>query len=870
MARVQPAAAVLLVLCIGTAYADIYLQSRTIPTPSSPPSPDRVVFDALDADAADPAVYIIQFNGSFYGDRGAVIESFLSTSLTTYIPDNAFLLYLTGEQVARARSLPDVHYVARLLPGDKFNSYSIGSRAGNGRSPDQCLMVMHACPSNNVLIDRIRRDHGDARADIQTQPLTESRLDVCWDSRTTPPGRMVAYLAGLPCTIFIAGHARRQILNYYADDLVRWGTSGRPLPGQTPSKGLSALDGSGQVIGLGDTGIDPNHCFFYDHQVPVPYRRHVSSGVPAGSFDTRHRKIVQYVSYADNRDDNDGHGTHVSGTLAGRPWDMDTGAPPRDIDRFVGIARNAKLAFFDIFDRDLSDELLIPKVLDKSYFGWAYAAGARIHSNSWGSPSPTYSIDAYDVDMYAWQNKDFLAVFSAGNNGTRGPYTITSPGNAKNVLCVGASVTAPSMFDDVFCGETAYNRNEAICDAARSPDEHYTDNDMAYFSSIGPASDGRIKPDIVAPGQYIYSARSAPGAGSSCSQDVIDLLEPNAGTSMAAPVVSGSLGKRTLIRQYFTSGYYPTGTQQFASQHAFVPSGALMKAMAIAGGVQLTGYRRTSPSGQPSAYARLTDPVPNNVQGFGRLQLSRVLKFANQTTFDLLIAGSAPGQSPAQADPILSATGESHEYKLCVLGSSLRYPPTITLVWIDYPSSPAAAIALVNDLDLVVHYDIAEGNQTQGRSPPSGAIHPNNLDGPDRVNTVERVVLSGANRHDVVVVKVAARNIVHGPQPYALVMTGQIRSVRRDLPCDFTSATGHEFADDESMLPLRSAAFRQRSPAPAAPASLSATFLDDLWAYRHAIFAVLTTVILMGAYTCAKRLCCPVLIRAVSNPGVAP
>lgn len=54
------------------------------------------------------------------------------------------------------------------------------------------------------------------------------------------------------------------------------------------------------------------------------------------------------------------------------------------------------------------------------------------------------------------------------------------------------------------------------------------------------------------------------------------------------------------------------------------------------------------------------------------------------------------------------------------------------------------------------------------------------------------------------------------------------------------------------MLPLRSAAFRQRSPAPAAPASLSATFLDDLWAYRHAIFAVLTTVILMGAYTCAK------------------
>lgn len=36
---------------------------------------------------------------------------------------------------------------------------------------------------------------------------------------------------------------------------------------------------------------------------------------------------------------------------------------------------------------------------------------------------------------------------------------------------------------------------------------------VAYFSSLGPASDGRIKPDIVAPGSRLYSAQS----GSDCS-----------------------------------------------------------------------------------------------------------------------------------------------------------------------------------------------------------------------------------------------------------------------------------------------------------------------------------------------------------------
>jgi subtilisin family serine protease len=61
------------------------------------------------------------------------------------------------------------------------------------------------------------------------------------------------------------------------------------------------LTGQNQVIGIADTGIDTNHCFFYDSEVPVEYNVTM----------TDHRKLVLYYAYADETDSEDGHGTHV-------------------------------------------------------------------------------------------------------------------------------------------------------------------------------------------------------------------------------------------------------------------------------------------------------------------------------------------------------------------------------------------------------------------------------------------------------------------------------------------------------------------------------------------------------------------------------
>jgi hypothetical protein len=94
-------------------------------------------------------------------------------------------------------------------------------------------------------------------------------------------------------------------------------------------------------------------------------------------------------------------------------------------------------------------------------------------------------------------------------------------------------------------------------------------------------------------------------------------------------------------------------------------------------------------------------------------------------------------------------------------------PLEATLVWSDYPASPAAAVALVNDLDLELE------------RPDGTIVYPNRLSGPDRTNNVERIAI-GAPRAGTYRLRVEGHAVPQGPQPYALVVTFGAR--RRYLP----------------------------------------------------------------------------------------
>ncbi len=193
---------------------------------------------------------------------------------------------------------------------------------------------------------------------------------------------------------------------------------------------------------------------------------------------------------------------------------------------------------------------------------------------------------------------------------------------------------------------------------------------LASFSSQGPVNpDGRVKPDILAPGIV-----SSAAAGTACSTTYFS------GTSMATPVVAGNVA---LVQQYFMDGFYPTGTP--VAENAFMPSSSLVKAVLMGGAKQITGYE--ADTGLP------IDPAPSFRQGYGRVFLGGSLRLENNpynpTGVQVL-------------DSVDIVNDQKHTY--CV--TSTGGPLSVTVAWTDYPANPNQRKSLVNDIDLVVR---AEG-----------------------------------------------------------------------------------------------------------------------------------------------------------------
>ncbi len=138
-------------------------------------------------------------------------------------------------------------------------------------------------------------------------------------------------------------------------------------------------------------------------------------------------------------------------------------------------------------------------------------------------------------------NQQLTVVFAAGNDGS-GANTVSSPGTAKNVITVGA-------------GENVRQTGTDGCGIANSGAD--SANDIIGFSSRGPVNstggDGRIKPDIVAPGTHIEAGvpQSNYDGSSVCNQFFPagqTLYGWSSGTSHSTPAVAGGAA---LVYQYF-------------------------------------------------------------------------------------------------------------------------------------------------------------------------------------------------------------------------------------------------------------------------------------------------------------------------------
>ena len=238
---------------------------------------------------------------------------------------------------------------------------------------------------------------------------------------------------------------------------------------------------------------------------------------------------------------------------------------------------------------------------------------------------------------------------------------------------------------------------------------------MAPFSSRGPTDDGRIKPDIVAPGTWIlssysdlyqeeYGTQTNPQNGAfqwdGWGMPYNAFYKYMGGTSMSNPIAAGGA---TVVRDYFNKA------------HSHNASAALVKASLINSAVDLMDENNDGVNDNDF-------PIPNVHEGWGRIDVNKA------TDGSLLFVDNTSG--------LTTSNSASYQYNVSTAGDVFK----VSLVWSDFPSTESASTNLVNDLDLVV--TAPGGAQYRGNvfsggwSQTGGSL--------DRVNNVENVYVQSA------------------------------------------------------------------------------------------------------------------------------
>jgi len=508
------------------------------------------------------------------------------------------------------------------------------------------------------------------------------------------------------------------------------------------------LDGEGQIVSVADSGLDTG----------------VNDATMHDDFEGRIVSIYDRVGDGAS-DVNSGHGTHVAGSVLGNGT--------RSNGSIRGMAYSARLVFQAIERNSTGRIAGIPADLNV-LFQQAYDDGARIHTNSWGtthdnsgnSVQGQYSGDSQDIDEFMWNHRDSVILFSVSNtgrddnaDGVIDADSLSIESSAKNCISVGGTENdraAGGLNPGGFC--TTYGSCFNDDDNHNVPfpsnplkDDRISNNPqgMVAFSSRGPTDDGRLKPDVVAPGTNILSVRSSRAAGEGWG--LLPAGDPNrafymymGGTSMSTPLTAGTVA---LIRQYL----------QKACLHAG-PSGALLKAILIHGATPITGQYTPSEVGA----------IPDNNQGWGRVNLRNSL-FPDY-----------PAKIEFRDDPAHAlGTGEHRDYVFQVANSGARF--RATLVWTDFPSDPAVGGGLVNSLRLSVIRP--DGTTVQG-APANNNVQQVSIDSPATGSYTVRV--RGVN--------VVTQATTGRKQEFALVVGGGL---------DFVDVYIKDNADDDGVPPSK-------------------------------------------------------------------
>ncbi|MBR9979484.1 MAG: S8 family serine peptidase [Desulfatitalea sp.] len=618
--------------------------------------------------------YIVQFDGPIQPQwKAALAEA--GVELFDYVPQFAFIARMAPARRETVQRLPHVRWVGAYQPAYRMSPSArsqIHLREGVDEKPEAPMtdLRVNLFPGVDpaVVAARIQAWGGEVRSHHASHDGTSLAVRL--------PADRVTDLAAVEGVKWIEALPQWELFNDVSADIM----------GVRPTWQRFGLYGEGQVVGVADSGLDMGSAAAGE----------IHEDFEDGLGNSRVVALIDRVpleegdAVGDNASDTDGHGTHVAGSVLGNGWW--SGSDPAT-DHFpmrtnAGMAPKAGLVFQALNRNGTRGLEGIPADLGE-LFEEARLAGAHLHTNSWGSSQASaYTTFSRDVDAYMWHNPWFLILFSAGNDGVDldrdgviDGYSLGAPATAKNCLAVGATEgdrPRGAGYDFVWATGRWLDRYHA--DPIR--DDHMSNNDrgLAAFSSRGPVLDGRYKPDIVAPGTNILSARTravAAEAGIGWG-NYNDHYVWMGGTSMATPLAAGAAA---LMREYLMT------------EAGFdLPSAALIKAALLNSTEDISPGQYGAGDSQEIPYG----PGPNNVTGWGRLNLGDGV--FPEAPFNILFYDETTGLE----------TGGRQDHTIKVTNSDA--PLRVTLSWTDYPGLPSAHGALVNDLDLQL---VA----------PSGAVH---------------------------------------------------------------------------------------------------------------------------------------------------
>ena len=616
------------------------------------------------ADVAASAYALVQFaEGTDLAKARQALRA-QGVEFLGYVPNNAYQVRLGPSGLKALRAQHGVRWAGLWQPALTLSPalWPAQRRDSGARQPDgsyEIQVIAFDGVASDAIASALEKRVPGVRITLrseraQARPYVRAAVDA------EHLDALILAASGIEGVSHIAPWLPNETMNSASAGAIQGNNTGNcsgsgPICGATPLWD-HGITGTGQIAAVADSGSSPNAAWFTQLDTglgpntaittsdnPPPQLPNIGSLYP-------NNKIIGYWLQPNGPVDYDfasGHGTHVSGTVLGdaagtfgaSTYLAATPLAPNH-DLADGMAPGAQLLLQDA-GGTASTSIYI------SDFGGtleqAYRGGARVHNNSWGAKTGgRYENNDSELDRTVRRNEDLLVVVSAGND-VAGTMATGSPSNAKNNLSVAALDHGGSLA-------------------------------KAGYSNRGPARDGRMKPDIAAPGSSIVSARNQ----TSFNQTIqAPLTATMTGTSMAAPTLTGNA---VLMRQFFADGFYPRGER--TADDAYDPSGMAMKAVLLNG----TNTGANAASGWP-----------NDGTGWGRAWLDANLWFKTTLTggddsrrLRLFERTNAAGLQ----------TGEAHDYTIenVAAGTELR----ATLTWFDAEAAPGATSTLVNNLDLEV------------------------------------------------------------------------------------------------------------------------------------------------------------------------